>query len=76
VEFVGRIEPIPVVLTHGLLVLVGWIGNADDFDGGTAPPLGNEYVSAVAGWFDFGFVDFVSFDLVPIHYYCLHYVET
>ena len=74
--FVGRIEPIPVVVAHGLLVFFVWIGDADDFDSGTSPPLGNEHVSTVAGWFDFGFVYFVPFDLVPIQYQCLHYVET
>jgi len=72
VEFVGRIEPIPVVVAHDLLVFVGRIGDADDLDGGTTPPLGNKYVSTVPGWFDFGFVDFVSFDLVPIHHQCLY----
>jgi hypothetical protein len=38
----------------------------NDLDGGTSPSLRNEDVSTVAGGFDLGFVDFVSFDLVPI----------
>lgn len=70
VEFVGRFESIPVVVAHGLLV--GWIGDADDFDGRTGPRFRDVDVCTVASEFGFGFVDFVSFDLVPIHWMYLH----